>query len=97
MLDINHLENDKLGCRRCQGAVFKAEEVCSKGVLFHKKCATCLLCQRQLNLGNIYSGLGKDLEIYCKICFEGKYGDHSPGQDVGTRCIKAKDVKVGIY
>ena len=74
--------------------MFKAEQICSKGVLFHKKCATCLSCQRQLSLGNIYAGLGKDLEIYCKICFDRKYGDHTPGKDVGVDCIKAANIKV---
>ena len=83
------LVDDRKGCLRCKGAVFKAEEIVSKGSLFHKKCATCATCQRQLALGSIFSGLGQDQEIYCKICYEKKYSDHRPGPGVSLDTIKA--------
>ena len=34
------------GCPRCGGSVFKAEEVVEKGRTFHKKCFTCIKCNR---------------------------------------------------
>ena len=69
--------------------MFKAEEIVSKGSLFHKKCATCATCQQQLALGAIFSGPGQDQEIYCKICYEKKYSDHRPGPGVSLDTIKA--------
>ena len=34
------------GCPRCGGSVFKAEEVIEKGRTYHKKCFTCVKCNR---------------------------------------------------
>ncbi len=34
------------GCPRCGGAVFQAEGVVEKGLAYHKKCFTCVKCNR---------------------------------------------------
>ncbi len=39
-------ESSGQGCPRCGGSVFKAEEVVEKGQIFHKKCFTCIKCNR---------------------------------------------------
>ena len=57
-----------LGCPRCGGAVFQAEEVIEKGISFHKRCFTCKTCQKPLN-DKLQVFVGFDQEIYCKICY----------------------------
>ena len=78
-----------MGCPRCGGAVFKAEEMVSKGVLFHRKCATCILCQKTLEASSLCAGHGTDMEIYCSGCYAKKYADSRPTQPVNTDAIKA--------
>ena len=34
------------GCPRCGGAVFEAEKVMEKGKAYHKRCFTCVTCNR---------------------------------------------------
>ena len=66
------------GCPRSLGAVFKAEEVTSKGRSFHRSCATCAKCSRQLDSRSLCAGEGEDKEIYCQGCFRQKYRASRP-------------------
>jgi len=63
--------DEKKNCPRCGGAVFNNEEVASKGKSYHKKCATCLACEKQLTFNTLYDG--DDGEIYCKFCYYRKF------------------------
>merc|ERR1719244_1164533 len=50
-------EDPKKNCPRCGGGVFSNEEIHSKGKSYHKKCATCVMCETQLNHNTIYDGV----------------------------------------
>ena len=55
-------------CPRCNGAVFQAEEIVEKGHSYHKRCFTCINCNRpQLDKLQVYVGF--DHQIYCKTCY----------------------------
>ena len=36
--------------------VFKAEEIASGGRSYHKKCATCFACEKQLTFNTVFDG-----------------------------------------
>ena len=62
-----------VGCPRCGARVYKNEEVrTSGGRAYHRGCAKCATCARQLDLTSIYEGADKDL--YCKGCYGRKFG-----------------------
>lgn len=61
--------NDKNeGCPRCGGAVFSAEEVIEKGLTYHKRCFTCISCNRP-QVDKLQVHVGFDKQIYCKTCY----------------------------
>jgi len=62
----------KKGCPRCKGIVYPNEELYSAGRSYHKKCAKCASCARQLDFNTIFDGSDKD--IYCKGCYGRKFG-----------------------
>ena len=49
-------EDPKRNCPRCGGGVFANEEIVSKGKSYHKKCATCKLCETKLTYNTIFNG-----------------------------------------
>ena len=51
-------------CPRCKGKVYPNEELYSAGNSYHRRCAKCATCERQLDFNSIYDGSDKD--IYCK-------------------------------
>ena len=51
-------------CPRCKCKVYPNEELYSAGSSYHKRCAKCATCERQLDFNSIYDGSDKD--IYCK-------------------------------
>ena len=51
-------------CPRCKCKVYPNEELYSAGRSYHKRCAKCATCERQLDFNSIYDGADKD--IYCK-------------------------------
>ena len=61
--------------------MFKAEELYSHGKSYHKKCATCASCAKQLDFNTVYDGEDKD--IYCKNCYSRKF---APAGYRGTGC-----------
>ena len=68
-------EGDNTACPRCNGKVFHNERVVSKGKSYHKKCALCKTCEKNIGTKDICDG--KDGDIYCKSCYARKYG--APG------------------
>ena len=47
---------------------FQAEEIVEKGHSYHKRCFTCINCNRpQLDKLQVYVGF--DHQIYCKTCY----------------------------
>lgn len=62
------------GCPRCQGVVFAAELVLSKGREWHRKCFKCKDCSRTLD--SIIACDGPDRDVYCKTCYGKKWGPH---------------------
>ena len=60
------------GCPRCKGRVYPTEEVYSGGRSYHRSCAKCATCVRQLDFNSIYDG--EDGDIYCKGCYARKFG-----------------------
>ena len=67
-------DSEEPSCPRCGGAVYHAEVVLAKGRGFHKSCATCLTCSK--NLDSLSLNTGPDAEIYCKSCHEDHFGSH---------------------
>jgi len=68
-------DGDKAACPRCSGKVFHNERVISNGKSYHRKCALCKTCEKNLNTKDICDG--KDGDIYCKSCYARKFG--APG------------------
>ena len=67
-------EKDKESCcPRCNGKVFHNERVqVSGGRVYHKKCATCATCEKNIGTKDIH--IGKDRDIFCKSCNARKFG-----------------------
>ena len=55
-------------CPRCNGAVFQAEEVIEKGISYHKRCFTCVNCNRP-QTDKLQVFVGFDTQLYCKTCY----------------------------
>jgi len=64
-------EDPKKNCPRCGGGVFENEKISSKKHSYHKKCATCKLCEAGLTYNTLHDG--EDDEIYCKFCYHRKF------------------------
>ena len=89
------LEEDGQGCRRCGGAVFKAEEVRCDGLLYHAQCATCAACARQLSAGHAHVAEG---DIYCAVCHDKRRLEAArPAPGVATDTVKAGRGEVGSF
>jgi len=73
IIDTSLIKSDDptKNCPRCGGAVFKAEAVACKDRLYHKKCANCAACEKQLTYNTIFNGEDKD--IYCEGCYHRKF------------------------
>ena len=59
-------------CPRCNGKVFHNERVATSGKSYHKKCATCATCEKNIGTKDIH--IGKDRDIFCKSCNARKFG-----------------------
>ena len=68
-------EGDNAACPRCNGKVFHNERVITKGKSYHKKCALCKTCEKNIGTKDICDC--KDGDIYCKSCYARKFG--APG------------------
>ena len=88
-------EEEGQGCRRCGGAVFKAEEVRCDGLLYHAQCATCAACARQLSAGHAHVSEG---DIYCAVCHDKRRLEAArPAPGVATDTVKAGRGEVGSF
>jgi len=70
-------KEDKETCPRCNGKVFHAEKMMSKKHCFHKKCFTCMECQRPLDSMTCCDS--PEGEIFCKLCYGKNFGPHGYG------------------
>ena len=61
-------EDTTKSCPRCNGAVFQAEEVIEKGLSYHKRCFTCVNCNRP-QTDKLQVFVGFDSQLYCKTCY----------------------------
>ena len=84
-------KKEQSGCPRCGGAVFKTEEVLSKGQAFHKRCATCAMCSRVLDTRSLCAGEADDKEIYCSGCYRAKYRGTRPSTPLPPGSIPATE------
>jgi len=64
-------------CPRCEGEVFHAERMLSKEHVFHKKCFTCLECNRPLD--STLCNDSPDGEIFCRLCYGKNFGPKGYG------------------
>jgi len=64
-------EGDDTACPRCSGKVFHSEKVVTKGKSYHKKCAVCKTCEKNIGTKDICDG--DDGDIYCKFCYLRKF------------------------
>ena len=81
-------EDPERNCPRCGGAVFKAEAVPCNGKSFHRKCASCHTCEKQLTYNTIFNG--DDKEIYCEYCYQRKF---APSGYRGAGCASWVDAE----
>jgi len=70
-------KEDKETCPRCNGKVFHAEKMMSKKHCFHKKCFTCMECQRPLDSMTFCDS--PEGEIFCRLCYGKNFGPHGYG------------------
>ena len=63
--------NTLVSFSRCGGAVFKAEQISSRGKSYHKKGASCASCAKQLDHNSVHDG--EDGDVYCKNCYSRKF------------------------
>jgi len=73
-------------CPRCDGEVFHAEKMMSKEHAFHKKCFTCLECNRPLDSTSCNDS--PDGEIFCRLCYGKNFGPKGYGFG-GTGAVPA--------
>ena len=65
-------DNDENACVKCRNKVFENEKVSARSGLFHKSCLTCFDCCKILDVSTYNDG--RDGGIYCKNCYNTKYG-----------------------
>merc|ERR1719384_1293044 len=84
-------------CPKCDGKVFEAEKmVTASGSWYHKNCFRCVDCSRLLD--SLTNNDGPDGQLYCKGCYNLKFGPQVRSSDVDhkiidTGLIKAEDPK----
>ncbi|XP_071453098.1 muscle LIM protein Mlp84B-like isoform X2 [Hetaerina americana] len=70
------------GCPRCGFAVFAAEQMISKGKIWHRHCFHCSECNRSLDSTTLNDA--PDGDIYCKSCYGRKFGPKGVGYGMGA-------------
>ncbi|XP_046395058.1 muscle LIM protein Mlp84B-like isoform X2 [Ischnura elegans] len=70
------------GCPRCGFAVFAAEQMISKGKIWHRRCFSCNECRRSLDSTTLNDA--PDGDIYCKSCYGRKFGPKGVGYGMGA-------------
>ena len=59
-------------CHRCHKVVYVAEEIVTNDRSYHRSCAKCNQCHRQLDLQTLHDA--PDEEIYCNGCYSRQFG-----------------------
>jgi hypothetical protein len=83
MLSTPNQQDSLNKCLRCGQQVYALEQVGPiKGVVYHKTCFKCLICDRQLDLNTYYTNQVdlSDRQIYCKS-HAPKHGKGALGSD----------------
>lgn len=68
-MQVKHSDTDKIkapegqGCPKCGGYVYHADQIHSKGFVYHKECFKCFACHRVLD--SRIANDGPDKRIYC--------------------------------
>jgi hypothetical protein len=70
------------GCPRCGYAVYAAEQMMSRGRLWHRRCFSCAECHKSLDSMNCNDA--PDGEIYCRSCYGRKFGPKGVGYGLGA-------------
>ena len=73
-------EDDENSCVKCKNKVFENEKIMARSGAFHKTCLTCFECAKILDLTNYNDG--RDGGVYCKNCYNAKYGARGRSQSV---------------
>ncbi|KAK7591198.1 hypothetical protein V9T40_002811 [Parthenolecanium corni] len=73
------------GCKRCGYAVYAAEQMISKGKVWHRRCFTCSDCTRSLDSTNLNDG--PDGDIYCRGCYGKNFGPKGVGFGLGAGAL----------
>uniref|UniRef100_A0A336MTA1 CSON005688 protein n=1 Tax=Culicoides sonorensis TaxID=179676 RepID=A0A336MTA1_CULSO len=76
---------EKGGCPRCGFAVYAAEQMISKGQVWHKRCFHCADCNKSLDSTNLCDGPNGD--IYCRGCYGRNFGPKGVGFGMGAGCL----------
>ncbi|XP_070504932.1 muscle LIM protein Mlp84B-like [Chironomus tepperi] len=77
------------GCPRCGGFVYAAEQMLARGRSYHKECFKCNACKKGLDSRNCCEG--SDKEIYCKVCYNRKFGLKGYGYGQGGGALQSDD------
>ncbi|XP_076035485.1 muscle LIM protein Mlp84B-like isoform X10 [Oratosquilla oratoria] len=77
------------GCPRCGGKVFAAELMLAKGRGYHKTCFNCKTCRKPLD--SVIHCDGPDKEVYCKVCYNKKFGPKGYGYGLGAGTLQSAD------
>nr|XP_022920165.1 muscle LIM protein Mlp84B-like isoform X1 [Onthophagus taurus] len=70
------------GCSRCGYAVYAAEQMISRGRIWHKRCFSCADCNRSLDSTNLNDA--PNGEIYCRGCYGKNFGPKGVGFGMGA-------------
>ena len=78
-------DDDPDACVKCHNKVYENEKIMTGSGAFHKSCMSCFQCNRILDVSRYIDG--RDGGIYCKNCYNEKYGyrgrrSQSRGKDV---------------
>jgi len=78
-------------CPKCDGKVFEAEKmVTASGSWYHKNCFRCVDCTRMLDSLSNNDGLDG---LYCKGCYNVKFGPQVRSTDVEHKIIDTSSIK----
>jgi len=80
------------GCPRCDGQVFHAEQMFSKGKTYHKKCFTCNTEGCKKPLDSVSACDAPDGEIYCRACYGKNFGAKGYGFGGGAGFLQCADI-----
>ena len=84
---IKTFESDPDCCPRCFGKVFEAERMAMKIGNYHRKCFSCGLCKRQLDLSLACDGPD---DVFCNNCYFKNFGPVGVKYELASETAKLK-------